>query len=103
MIDWANSKDLEAMLMSLPDGQFQSELRVFAVNCAERVLRFLHEPEFSSVLNMSWRFANGTCTYDELQQHVSAASALLDPNTDVPTTRDLAGSAVVDASTVHPS
>ena len=103
MIDWTKSTDIQAMLMSLPDGEFQSELRVFAIECASRVLAHLPEPEFASALDMSRKFAMGDCTTEELDLFVDAASALLDPHVDVPTTRDFAGSAVVDASSVHPS
>ena len=92
------------MLTSLPDGEFQSELRVFAIECASRVLTHLPEPEFASALDMSRQFAMGDCTTDELQQqHVDAATALLNPHVDVPTFRDFAGSAVIDASSVYPS
>ena len=103
MIDWADSNDIEAMLQNLPDGAFHSELRLFAVDCASRVLQFLSEPEFASALDASQRFAVGDCGTDELQQRVDAASALLNQHVDVPTVRDFAGSAVIDASSVYPS
>ena len=101
MIDWESSNNAVAMLESLPADSFQSELRLFATECARRVLCFLHEPEFASALDMSRLFALGDCTSDELQQHVDLASALLSPHVDVPTIRDFAGSAVIDASSVH--
>ena len=103
MVDWLTSNDIEAMLERLPNDAFDSELRLFAANCASRVLQFLPEPEFASVLDMSRRFANGTCSKAELQTLVDAAGAHLEPHVDVPTVRDFAGSAVVDASSVHPA
>ena len=103
MIDWENSNDIDAMLRSLPDDTFQKELRLFATDCAARVLGSLPESEFALALDMSRQFAIDACASDELQQRVDAASALIDPNADTPTTREFAGSAVIDASSVHPA
>lgn len=102
MIDWNESDDIEAMLMSLSDGEFHTELRLFCAACASRVLHLLPEPEFEVVLGASRRFAAKECSSAELQQCVNAASDLLRPDVDVPTARDLAGSAVVDGASVHP-
>ena len=101
MTNWPTSNDIEAMIAALPDGAFERELHVFRLECAKRVLRFLPEPEFSQALQAAERLAINEGPASELQRHLDAASALLNPHVDVPAIRDFAGSAVVDAVPPH--
>ena len=103
MIDWANSQDLVAMLSAIPDGSHEPELRLFCADCAARGLRFLTEPVFSNALDCSRRFATGAANATDLQSLVDAACALIPEHIDVPTVRELAASAVIDASSVSPT
>ena len=103
MIDWANSQDLAAMLSVIPDGSHKSELRLFCADCAARCLRFLTEPVFSNALDCSRRFATGAANATDLQSLVDAACSLIPEHIDVPTVRELAASAVIDASSVSPT
>lgn len=102
MVDWANSDDVEAMHSLLPDRSFDSELRLFCIACASRVLQFLPEPIFSEAIRHSTLFATADCSDSELQQCVDRACALIDPHIDIPTVRDLAASSVIDACSVFP-
>ncbi|PHS09984.1 MAG: hypothetical protein COA78_11670 [Blastopirellula sp.] len=97
---WTNCSDLQEMLAAIPDGKFDRELRLFSVACAQRVIRHLPEREFSLALACSKRYAIGECAASELQTRVDSASRLMDPHIDIPSVRDFAGSAVIDASTV---
>lgn len=103
MQDWSESLDVDEMLRSLPGGVFQTELRLFSIACASRVLRFLHEPAFEQALLASKQFARGEVSAAELQRFVDAASSLLTPDVATPKVRDFAGSAVIDAASVHPA
>ena len=102
MIDWATSNDIEVMLKSLDHASVVIELRLFAADCAARVLQHLPEPEFSAALAASRDFANGNTTSESLDAVVDSAALLLTPNVIQPTVRDFAGSAVIDAASSHP-
>ena len=103
MIDWATSNDIEAMLKSLDHASFAVELRLFAADCAARVLRHLLEPDFAAALAASRDFANGNTTSQSLDAVVDSAASLLTAHVVQPTVRDFAGSAVIDASSSHPT
>lgn len=98
MTDWAASNDIESMLKSLHHASVVIELRLFAADCATRVLRYLPEPEFAAALAASRDFANGNTTSESLDSVVGSAALLLTPNVIQPTVRDFAGSAVIDAA-----
>ena len=107
MIDWATSNDIEAMLKSLDHASFAVELRLFAADCAARVLQHLPEPDFAAALAAalaaSRNFANGNTTSQSLDTVVDSAASLLTAHVVQPTVRDFAGSAVIDASSSHPT
>lgn len=103
MIDWATSNDIEAMLKSLDHASFAVELRLFAADCAARVLQHLPEPDFAAALAASRNFANGNTTSQSLDAVVDSAASLLTAHVVQPTVRDFAGSAVIDASSSHPT
>ena len=103
MIDWATSNDIEAMLKSLDHASFAVELRLFAADCAARVLQHLPEPDFADALAASRNFANGNTTSQSLDAVVDSAASLLTAHVVQPTVRDFAGSAVIDASSSHPT
>ena len=103
MIDWATSNDIEAMLKSLDHASFAVELRLFAADCAARVLQHLPQPDFAAALAASRNFANGNTTSQSLDAVVDSAASLLTAHVVQPTVRDFAGSAVIDASSSHPT
>ncbi|WP_044257525.1 hypothetical protein [Rhodopirellula sp. SWK7] len=90
------------MLRSLGNTSCDVELRLFAADCAARVLPFLTEPEFSAAICASREYAIGNITPNELDAIVSAAASLLTEHVIQPSVRDFAGSAVVGASSSHP-
>ena len=102
MTNWEKLNDIESMIKSLDHAIYATELRLFAANCAVRVLPHLPEPEFAAAIAASRDFANNEIAADCLDSIVASAASLLTHNVVQPTVRDFAGSAVVDAASSAP-
>ena len=99
--DWYSCNDVERLVSFAFPAWTDWTSRYVCLICTQALINFLPEAEFTELTRLSRQYLDDRSVEPALSRALDAATNLLDQNVYVPTTHNYAGSALIDATSLH--